>query len=815
METPAQAVAAQHDVKLRRTRPRITSLKIERSVIAERVKRFYDRDQQDRTAEIDARLQRYAKYRMWTEGRDWPWEDATDSAIPDMMTASMRLQDTLHNAVMSQRPPVMAKATKSVDREKEKTVDHLQDYQFFVEQPGEEIIGVLAHDFVNEGFFTAYVPWVKEFRHVVDVFTLPAIPETELPADYFKAFIDGKYPQAICVPTADGWDFTITPREEQGKKKPKIHKASFFTADGGGIEVEIEYEAIRYDGPRVMPKDLQDVMHPIRCDNLQIPGPSNPTGAAHVLLRDFPTIDEIKRLTASGYYDLMTEEDAKQLGFATLDFQYQQREEQKDIMAGQTPQKPPDGKEVKSHEKLTRLMCFDCFDIDGDGKDEDVIFWVILETKTVLKAKYLTEMFPANPPMRPLAEGHLFPVPGRRFSIGVLEMMEGMHDLLKQHFDQGADAGTLANAPFGFYRATSNMRPEVIRMWPGELYPLSDPKNDVHFPTMGNQSQAFTFNMVGLLTQMEEKLTNIGELQLGRVPSGKSSALRTVAGMQTVLSQGDARPERVLRRFFIGLTQIWRIMHSLNQVFLPKRKQILISGVKEPVNDPYLMVDGVDKVAGQFMFDFSANALNTSKEATQSAIQNLIGVYVSQLAIQLGVVKPEGVYRLFRDLGRSMGQDPDKYLSPPTQEAMLPPIMFEEAIDMIMQGQMPEGPPAEGAAAHLAKLQKFMNEDQTTMQHEHFGEIEFDAFALMSPNVLPLFKAYMEKVAKTAFGDQQQAKLLDAAKQLQAGAAPDGMPGPQAAPQRAPGPTQLQGGNELADESLPGAGGGANAAVMA
>jgi hypothetical protein len=45
-----------------------------------------------------------------------------------------------------------------------------------------------------------------------------------------------------------------------------------------------------------MPKDVQDVLHPIRCENLQIPGPSNPMGAAHVILRDFPTIDEIKRL---------------------------------------------------------------------------------------------------------------------------------------------------------------------------------------------------------------------------------------------------------------------------------------------------------------------------------------------------------------------------------------------------------------------------------------------------------------------------------------------------------------------------------------
>ena len=40
---------------------------------------------------------------------------------------------------------------------------------------------------------------------------------------------------------------------------------------------------------------------------------------------------------------------------------------------------------------------------------------------------------------------------------------------------------------------------------------------------------------------------------LGVMDLFNSSALRTVAGMQTVLAQGDARPERILRRFFSGL----------------------------------------------------------------------------------------------------------------------------------------------------------------------------------------------------------------------------------------------------------------------
>src|SRR5688572_24930575 len=97
--------------RIARTRKR-TSVKIDKDEVRKRIAEFYQKGNEDRAHEVDARLQRHAKYRMWREGKDWPWEDASDAAIPDMMTASMRLQDTLHNAVMAQRPPIQAKSTR-------------------------------------------------------------------------------------------------------------------------------------------------------------------------------------------------------------------------------------------------------------------------------------------------------------------------------------------------------------------------------------------------------------------------------------------------------------------------------------------------------------------------------------------------------------------------------------------------------------------------------------------------------------------------------------------------------------------------------
>jgi hypothetical protein len=778
--------------RIRRERKRTESLKIDKAAVADRIKGFYDSDMQDRGPEIAARIQRYAKYRMWTEGKDWPWEGATDSCIPDMMTACSRMEDTLHNAVMSSRPPIMAKARHKPDVDKEETVTGVVDYQFFEEQRGEEIIGTIANDFVTEGLFTLYTPWVHETRRVREVKDYAPLPAGARPVDHFLTILEGFFPKAVIEPAGDGWDWKITDGEKRAK-------ASFYTKHDDRLELELEREVERFNGPRAIRKDLQDVLHPARCDNLQIPGPSNENGATHVIIRDFPTIDEIRRLaskdeTGRVYYDLLDDEHREKLGVTRMDTSHQEREEQKDAFQGHTEQRDkPKGAE--SHNQLTRLMCFDCYDIDGDGLDEDVVFWMILETKTLLKVKYLSEVFPATIPQRPFAEGHLFPVPGRRLSIGMLELMEGIHDLTKQFFDQGGDAGTLGNAPFGFYRAASNMRQETIRMMPGEMYPLSDPQRDVHFPQLGNPNQAFMFNMLSVLNTWGEKVSSIGDLQMGRVPQGKASALRTVSGMQTVLAQGEARPERVLRRFFIGLAQVFQNFHALNEQLLPAKKRFMLLGPNvDPNKEVYGEVGDRSQIRGPFRFTFSANALNTSKEALQGALQDVMGVVFQPLMIQLGMAKPDGMYRLARDYIRARGPDPDKYLSPPTPGAMEPPINAEEAIMLIMQGAMPKGSPMEGTAEHFEKLTVFMQSDE-------FGYMD-EAYA-------PLFRAYLEQVRVLMAQEQTQQALLAAAQQMGDSMGTPGLPGPAGSGAVDTSAPPVQGG-ELVDETLPGAGGGGN-----
>ena len=779
----------ENEMRIRRQRRSLRSL--DRDAIAKRVLDFVQLDETERTEDMDLRLQRYAKFRMWTDqGSDWPWEGSSNQGLPDMMTDVLSMEDTLHNAVMSNRPLANARALQKHDEEKQDKIDDLLDTQVFIEQDGETALGETASCFVMDGVFTAYIPWVREDRKMSIYRTFKGFEPDEIPLQRFEKIIQQEFPQQehqAFQKDEEGWDWEIVDSKEQ------VFKVKFYTDMDGEIEM-VGMKSVRvYDGPKIIVKDYEDVLYPARSANLQIPGPSNPGGATHVILIDYPSVDEIQRLVDSGFYDLVNKKDLASIVSSSdsVDSQYDDMKRQKDVFQGRHEHQEP---EDDSHKTLTRYLCFDLYDVDGDGINTDMMWWVLKEPRLLLKAKPLTEMYPSQPPRRPLAEANMIPVKGRREGIGLLEMMEPLHNFKKQIFDQVVDAGTLGNMPIWFYRPTSSIKPEVMRMFPGDGMPLTNPKEDVFFPNIGaGQATSFGINMMTLSDAMQEKLTVRGDLQLGRVPVGRSSALRTSQNLQSLLEAGEARPQRILRRFLMGWIEIFKQIHEMNQHFLTDGKKFRIIGIRDPNEDPYKEVETQRDLAGRFQFDFSVNILNASKIGQQQSLEKLFSLYVSPIALQLGIVDPNSVYRLLRDMGKAYGQKPESYLNEPSPDAFLPPILAEEAITQIISGEMPGGTPMEGAQKHMDKLMQFMQSDQ-------FGFLD-------TPGKVDLFRSYIKQVS-------QMLKLE--AQSKAAGATGGGMSGGGASPTGGPppnlGPPQISGEGELLDETLPGAGGGANGA---
>jgi hypothetical protein len=770
-------------------------------VASDVIKKFTD-DLEDRQEWAERRLQRTAKYRGWREGKQYPWPGASDAHLPIIMTDVQRTEDTLHNAVLSVRPVMNAKGTNKDVEAKEKTVDQLLDHQIFIENQGEVRIGNLISSFTQDGQFIAYIPYIKEKQkttktHVVD-FPPPGKSWEEWLHEHLLAY----YPKAVVLPGNNApWNWIA--RETHPLTGDEIvKKLDVFQEDEDRVQIVCHSEEVIFDGPSIIPKELEDIVVPGRSENLQPQTMSNPTGAPHVFMVDYPTKDQILRLIKAGFYDEVTQEQIETIENTASSHlgDSEDPEGQKilqDDLTGITAQIHTDAQE----NPFTRLTFFGKADLDGDGLEEEVVYWLLEKPQILLRARYLTEVYPTTPMRRPFAMAKYIPVNGQFYAIGLIELMESGYDIIKKTFDQMVDSGDITNTPWGFYRPMSGIRPEVMRLGPGDLYPTNSPKDDIHYPTMPQGMASFGHNLIAMVGQILDQATLVGQLQLGGVPQGKSAALRTTSNMQSLLQQGDARPERVLRRFFTGLVEIWQQFHELNQIFLPKMKQFRITTGATKDTDPYVTIENRDAIAGRFLFDFGASILNTNRTLSTSALQDLLGILVNPLLFQLGIETPQNLHKLLSDYIKARGQDPEKYISSPTQDPFAngAKISAEDAVHSILNGIFPYGSPMEPLPEHLQKLMEF------SQQKEYMDQLLQGQAAMLGQYVGQKMQEMQQMM------EQQQMMANAATMQQGMGTAP-GQAAGQAAAQAPPntgvaGNAKVQ-GKELLDESLPGAGGG-------
>ncbi len=790
-----------------RIRPLPSPLKFtedERKKIAQWAVDTLEEDLTARNEWNQMRLQRIAKLRGWSEVKEYPWPDSSNARVSTLMEDSQRTQDTLHNAVMTSRPVCSAQAIHSANLPKQDKIDQLIDHQMFAEQNGELAIGQLIQAFVDDSVFVAYLPWVREEHEIVDVHEFDPIPDGVPIWQAVMDAINSKLPEGGGAQRLDdpgeegGWQWRIS-YDKAPLGEPSVYNVDAYW-DGGRAPLIIKIRATHrtFDGTKIMPKFIDEWVAPIRCGNLQPPTVSNPKGADHVFLLDYVSLDEVRRLKQSGFYNLIDKDAMSAIESMANSGQQQTIENdehatQKDLLQGAQP--PPESD--NQPKLLRRVIAFARRPLEEGGLNEDVVFWVIAndsyQMPVLVKVENLTELYPAIPPRRPFATATFLPVEDRLLGISLLELEEGIYDLLKTTLDQMIDSGTIKNMPWGLYRATSGVRPEVIRMSPGELYPTADPKNDVVFPTFSNSGESFHFNLFSLLIQMKERLTLMGDLQSGRIPGGGSSALRTTQNFQAALAQGDARPERILRRFFNGLVEVYAQFHEMNRRFLPKGKQVKILGPLNQNQDPYVPVDPAD-INGRMRFEFRANILNTTKALAQEGLLKISEFALSPLLIQLGITNAETAYRLARDIAKILGQEPDKYFQPPTPQAAQPRVQAEQAILLLIQGEMPVGIPAEDPKQHFDTVLAYAR-----------SKVAQD----LPKEMAGLFQAYLQQVQAFIQQQQQQQQTFANASQLQQQfrqGGPNGQPGApvQGPPQTTNGQAPVQ-ANELADERLPGA----------
>ncbi|KKL62244.1 hypothetical protein LCGC14_2187140, partial [marine sediment metagenome] len=599
----------------------------------------------------------------------------------------------------------------------------------------------------------AFTPWVRDERIITTVHFKRGPREGVDAVAHVQQILEQMFDGGQIE--IAGNKFTVTTQSDNGL--PERSKVEVFSRADGGLEIVVKREATVHDGPVIQILPISSVLVPTRVTNLQPPSEYNPKGSPYVFILLTYRISQVKALKESGQFNWLTDAGLKKIIDATMasagvtlapSKTEDEIERQKDIIEGREHGQP-DVREKEDIDHLTAnfVMCFDQWDVGGKGVDNT--FWVIARDAEVLcEARLLQERWPSVRPYRPFAEAVAIPVSDRYYGISLLELGEGLYDLVKGTFDISFDSGQVANLPFFFYQAQSAFRAETIKLAPGEGYPVpGDPRQVVHFPNIQNRDQSWALNIIGLGFQMFERLMMIGDLQLGRVPTGKASALRTFGTTIALLQQGDVRADQLLLRLFGGIRQIARNFHSMNRYLLPEGKEVRIVGWDGEAAKGYQTISKIEEIDVDMQFDFRPDFLLSNAAVLAQTMQSVMAIVISPLAIQFDVTDQNLIYNLIKDYIKALKLDPKRYTKQPRAE-LGPAILAEEAIDRFIDGTPVEGMPMEGGQGHLKKLFAFMSDD---------------SFGLLTPPALENFREHLAKIGNIA----QQERNAKAAQAFQ------------------------------------------------
>ena len=702
-----------------------------------------ERDIQDRHERYQMRKERFRQLHGILDARDFPWTDAANFHIPIMMIAGLRTSASLENATKSMRPLMNSKAVASQDTAKQARVDSLLDYQFFVENRGQSFIDDFSYNFIHDEAAFAFTPWVRETQTVHEIRVQEPLDPT---ADHIAQILirlpdmfEGAQP---VMTDKDGWVWDVDYVDRNAERAKAT--VEFYERDDDKVEAVVIKKIQTHDGPAPMVEDFEDIVFPVRSANLQPPGLHNPRGAPYVNRLCNTPLDAIERGFQNGIYDLLSKEDMEEIRKSKSDVgSGSQTEEQKELKDG-----PETNSGMMSREFADRLTVehYGRWDVDGDGLEEDVIFWIVKDSKKLAKAVLLSEMYPGVPLKRPFSHAAFIQIPNRVYGKCLDELLLSVQMMTQVVFDQHIDWGTITNTPMFFYRASSGMKPEPIYIEPGVGYPLDNPAQDVNFPNWPTKDSSYTVNTITLLQQFAERIQMFSDVSFGRVPTGKASALRTLGTTMSLLQQADVRSEQVLRRFFEAIAETYDTMHRLNRRFLPQKKEYRIVGVPE-AGEEYQVIDSAkDQVDFEAEFEFKATLLNTNKQTMQATLQQAIALLISPLAMQAGIVTAEEIYNLFSDFLKAGDLPVDKYMKKPYLIDG-PRISAEEVLNLITHGKVPTGTPLEQPEIHIQTIMQFMQSPEAM---------------LLTPQEKIIVQQWLMKVQQVAMQQQMMAQAAGA-----------------------------------------------------
>lgn len=468
--------------------------------------------------------------------------------------------------------------------------------------------------------------------------------------------------------------------------------------------------------PQIKRISMEDILLPI--------GEGDPQTAEWVQHRIFMTDDALKSRALEGKFD--REQVEKALGHkqSLLSGQVDEIKRVRNELDGYSD---PNGYFRGYHAVLERygkayikkdLSNESELDQDIDELPQEIVVWVHQASGLALGWTYLHRISPSG--IRPIFKSDFIRFPDRAHGVGVAEVLAPTVNAMNAIYNLRQDNGVIASTPFGFYRASSGLKPDKIQYDPGTFLPLDD-VNDVkmvQFPFLSN----FGYQEEDRLNSYAERILNISDIQILGAPKNVGvyrTASGTAASQQESQIQIDIHFDRIART----LSRLFQALFRLARERMPEELVYRVTGEQ---GQPIFGKVNREDLRGEYDFDINVDILGESRTEAQQKATLLMQTLINPAFTNTGVVSPENLYHLAKNfLMKNRFKRIDNFIaSPPQYEGE--PMTPSQRIFAIVAGNF-QNPPIESTVR--------LNEDHQKALAEYEGFKKSDTFGLMTQQV--------------------------------------------------------------------------------
>lgn len=488
---------------------------------------------------------------------------------------------------------------------------------------------------------------------------------------------------------------------------------------------KVQYEYKKFEKPEVCVLDIEDVLLPYDAKDSQ--------NCASVIHRNFYTLPELKHMQAQG--QMRNVDESFESGLSD----YIQRNE-----GGKKVKAEAEGRTWNDARKNTYpILVYEWYGkIEYDGQWREVQLMVCPATKRLISAVLLVDI--SRIEERPIIVEPFLRRPGRIYGKSVCEQVRHLQKEMDAIHNQRIDAGTIAIAPFFFYRPASGFDPKDVEIGPGYGIPVDDPQHDIYIPTFNANMMTISFQEERIIMELIEKLTSVSSYQLGR-ESEIVGSRATATGTMAIIGQGEQKFSLLGKRAQIIVAKVLTAILRKYQENMDRSLAERVIGREGP-----LFPEGMtpEDIAGQYdaylELDLAASNRMMEKQTWQ--------VLFTQMAQDPFVnADPARAWEVRNRYYKVVGVlDVEKYIGPKPPSVNVN-MEAEDEFNRMMQGEEVAPGPNEDAFNHL--LTHLAQKDSP-----RFQKMPMEYRPLLMKHITETQQLYMKQLKQR----QEQARIAQA-----------------------------------------------------